>query len=173
MRGRLIHKFLARLLRVDRAATGDTPAAGAGFNPFLQEPVRISDGQEQFGVSSRQEKDAVDVPCQVNYARRDPTRMTPVGADVSEDLSLIFHFADLERLGLVKATGEADVGPGDRVSVILDRDGATVQEYPDPPGLYVVEATPHGFGLAAFGKATRNLLRVRVAPREQHAQGAA
>jgi hypothetical protein len=40
-------------------------------------------------------------------------------------------------------------------------DGPLVQQFPDPPGMYVEEATPSGFGLG--GK--RNLLIVRLMSR--------
>jgi hypothetical protein len=69
---------------------------------------------------------------------------------------LVFHFRDLERLGLVDpTTGDATLRVGDRLVAIHDhRTGALVQAVRTPPGLYLTEAQPQSFGLGF----RRNLL---------------
>jgi hypothetical protein len=45
------------------------------------------------------------------------------------------------------ASGDALVRPGDRLAALYDKAGALVQAVRTPPGLYVTEARPTGFGL--------------------------
>ena len=82
-------------------------------------------------------------------------------------LDLVFHFKDLERLGLVDpASGDALIRPGDRLAAIYDKAGHLVQAVRTPPGLYVTEARPIGFGLS-MARPRRNLLSVTFEDRQQ------
>ena len=64
---------------------------------------------------------------------------------------------DLESLGLVDvATGSLRIGLNDRLRAIFDRQGRAVFAAPDPPGLFVTEVRPAGFGLGG----RRNLVFV-------------
>lgn len=67
----------------------------------------------------------------------------------------MFHFGDLEQLGLVEpTTGDALLQIGDRLVALRDfRTGELVQAIRTPPGLYLTEAQPE-FGLGL----RRNLL---------------
>ena len=81
-----------------------------------------------------------------------------IAADSSFDL--VFHFRDLEQLGLVDAaSGDALIRPSDRLGALYARDGQLVQAVRTPPGLYVTEARPIGFGLHRR-RPSRNLLLV-------------
>jgi hypothetical protein len=74
-------------------------------------------------------------------------------------------FRSLERLGLVdRQTGEALVRPGDRLSGLFDTEGGLVWAVRTPPGLYVTEARPAGFGLFRR-RPRRNLLIVSFSDR--------
>jgi hypothetical protein len=91
--------------------------------------------------------------------------MTSSGNAPRSRLELVFHFRDLERLGLVDAaSGEVLVRPSDRLGALYDLEGDRVQAVRTPPGLYVTEARPIGFGLARR-RPRRNLLLVAFADR--------
>jgi hypothetical protein len=83
---------------------------------------------------------------------------------------LVFHFRDLERMGLVDAaTGEALLRINDRLVAIHRMDGVLVQSVRTPPGLYATEVQPQSFGLGL----SRNLLLVTFDEREIAIRGAA
>ena len=88
-------------------------------------------------------------------------------------IDLVFHFKDLARMGLVDGdTGDALLRPGDRLGALYDKAGALVQEVRTPPGLYVTEARPIGFGLN-MARPRRNLLLVAFEDRQPAAGRAA
>ncbi|NVJ28857.1 hypothetical protein HUW62_47470, partial [Myxococcus sp. AM011] len=94
-------------------------------------------------------------------------RMAPSGNSPRTSFELVFHFRDLERLGLVDAaTGDALIRPSDRLGALYDVAGALVQAVRTPPGLYVTEARPTGFGLHRR-RPRRNLLLVTFNDRPQ------
>ena len=66
-------------------------------------------------------------------------------------------------------TGDALIRPSDRLGAIYDTSGALVQEIRTPPGLFVKEARPMGFGLGR-ARPQRNLLIVSFHDRRQAAQ---
>ena len=69
-------------------------------------------------------------------------------------------------MGLVDtASGDALVRVGDRLGAIRDLAGAIVQAVRTPPGLYVTEAKPIGFGLF-MPRPRRNLLLATFEDRE-------
>ena len=75
-------------------------------------------------------------------------------------IDLVLHFKDLERMALIDpASGDALIRPSDRLGGIYDKTGALVQAIRTPPGLYVTEARPIGFGLNR-SRPRRNLLLV-------------
>lgn len=87
-------------------------------------------------------------------------RMAPSGNAPRSSVDLVFHFRDLERLALVDLeSGEAMIRPSDRLGALYDMDGNLVQRVRTPPGLYVTEARPIGFGLPRH-RPRRNLLLV-------------
>lgn len=53
---------------------------------------------------ARTELPAIRVPCQVEPKVFEDLRMLASGDSPRSDISLVFHFKDLERLGLVDAT---------------------------------------------------------------------
>lgn len=165
MRGRLIYSFLAELARIDRGATRSQDPDGTGplFNGYdddFKEPVRMDLNQDGRGESVRKEYPSVRVPCQVEPRVFDALNMLPSGNSPRSDIDLVFHFKDLERLELVNPdNGEALIQPGDRLTAIYDKKGALVQEIRTPPGLYVTESRPIGFGLG-LSCSRRSLLLV-------------
>ena len=112
------------------------------------------------------------VPCQVDTKVFDELRMLASGNAPHSRLDLVFHFKDLERMGLVDAvSGDALIRAGDRLAAIRVLCGDLAQEVRTPPGLYVTEARPIGFGLN-MRRPRRNLLLVAFEDR-QHAAGRA
>lgn len=159
-RGRLIFPMLARIGRVDLASMGADPDATGplttGFDDDFREPIRVADGT-QAGAARRLEYALVDIPAQVEDQQWQSLSMEATGNDPSTSITLVFHFADLERLGFIDPTTKSATCPivGDRLDAIVDpRTGAVEQKAPEP-GIYCVHAEPRSYGLGAL---RRNLL---------------
>ena len=178
MRGRLIFPFLAELWRLDTRATDVTDPDGpgplvGGYDPDFKESVLVSRAGTNVGDRVRVEHPPVRIPCQVEPEVFDALREYASGNAPRTRVELVMHFADLERLGLVDAgSGDALVRPGDRLAGLLDTAGALVQAIRTPPGLYVTEARPFGFGLG-LRRSRRNLLLVVLNDRQLAAGRAA
>ena len=161
MRGRLIQRFLAELARLDTSAT----RSAGGYDDDFREVTRTDSDGDGIGDFNRQEHAAIMVPCQVNNRTWEGFHRHDLGQDPKIDLVLIFHFDDLERMGLVQSSGIAAIHVGDRLVSIRDIETEeVVQTVRNPPGLYVIEATPGGWGLN-LARPTRNLLRVKLGER--------
>lgn len=164
MRGKLIFPFLAELFRWDSAAMAVAPdAAGplaSGFDPDFKEPILVDADGDGVAEPFRREHPPVRVPCQVEPEAFQALRMATAGNTPKSSLDLVFHFRDLEWLGLVDpSTGDALIRPSDRLGGLYDVEGRLVQAVRTPPGLYVTEARPIGFGLCRR-RPRRNLLLV-------------
>jgi hypothetical protein len=157
VRGRLIFQFLADLRRLDTDAMS---TQAPGYDQDFKELALLDDDGDGVGDVYRRELPPVQVPCQVEPQTIEALRMTASGNTPQSNLDLVFHFKDLERLGLVEAqTGEALIRPSDRLSGLFDTEGNLVWAVRTPPGLYVTEARPAGFGLFRR-RPRRNLLIV-------------
>lgn len=163
MRGRLIFAFQAQLFRLDNQGMAVDP----GYDPDFKEPIPVDvDGDGQCD-RLRSEHPPVLIPCQVDTKAFEDLRMQPSGDAPRSTLELVFHFRDLERLAMVDSqTGQALIRPGDRLGGLYDKSGVLVQAVRTPPGLYVTEAKPIGFGLG-MARPRRNLLHVSFKDRQQ------
>lgn len=162
MRGRLIFPFLAELYRLDPGAMAGQPP---GYDDDFKEPALLDSDGDGVGNAFRRERPPVRLPCQVETETIEAMRMMPSGNAPQSRLELVFHFGDLERQGLVDmASGEALLRPGDRLGGLFDTDGELVWAVRTPPGLYVTEARPTGFGLSRR-RPRRNLLVVSFSER--------
>jgi|SRR5215831_815334 len=156
MRGSLIEVFAAELAQLDVAATSADPdGAGplaSGFDEDFKETVKAA--APGGALDARREKMIV-VPCQVEVASFEALEEVLGGASPRSRLTLVFHFRDLERMGLIDArTGDPLIAQNDRLVAIRDfRTGEVVQAIRAPPGLYITELQPQ-FGLGG----RRNLL---------------
>ncbi len=165
MRGRLIFPFLAELHRLDSQALATTDPDGAGpltggYDADFKEPVLIDADDDGVAEPLRREHAPVRVPCQVEPEAFESLRMVSSGNTPRSNIELVFHFRDLERLGLVDTTtGDALIRPSDRLGALYDVAGHLVQAIRTPPGLYVTESRPSGFGLHRQ-RPQRNLLVV-------------
>ena len=167
MAGSLIFPVAAELHRLDPAAMSADPDGpgplASGLDPDFHEPV-VRDVATDRG---RRELPPVRVLCQVEPERQELLLMTPAGNAPLSRLGLVMHARDLDRRDLLdRATGEARLGPGDRLGGLYDLTGAPLHVIRTPPGLYVTEVRPIGFGLNRR-KPTRNLFLVTFEDRPQ------
>ena len=165
-RGRLLFSFRAEVFRYDtvtaRNVSPDGGKHAGGFDDDFKEPVLVDRNGDGLDDYQRAELPPVLIPCQVEPVANEVLKMTDAGNSPGSTLALVFHFRDLERMGLVETdTGAPLIRVGDRLGSIQDRHGNLVQEVPTPPGLYVVEARPIGMGLGF----ARNLLFVKFSDR--------
>lgn len=169
-RGRLINPFMAVIARFDRNATREQPPDDAGefvggYDDVFREPIVVT--QEDGTRDEARREKRINVPCQVEDHAFQSQRMTEAGNNPDSRLVLVFHFRDLERLGLVDpVTGLARITPNDRLVEIRSYCCRhLIQKIPDPPGLYATQALPTAFSLAR----ARNLLVVTFQERERTA----
>jgi hypothetical protein len=169
LRGRLIWPVVARFARLSLSGTAADPdGAGpltTGYDPDFRAPVAVHAGGSQVGTPARAELADLDLDVQVEDQAWEALREMRTGDAERVEMSLVIHFRQLERLGLVDATTGDALAPriGDRLKS-LHRKGtlALIQAVPTPPGLYVVEAQPRSHGLSG---GTRNLLVVTLRER--------
>lgn len=173
-RGRLIRPMLVRIARYDTAATQAVDPDGAGslvdgYDPDFREPRRVDDGS-QVGVSTRVDCDPIDLPAQIEDDQWETLRMAAAGDDPATGLSLVFHFADLERLGYIDpTTGDALVPrKSDRLVAIVDPVTREVMQAMPGDGLFCTMAQPRSYGLAGR---KRNLLLARFEERAKAPEG--
>jgi len=175
VRGRLIFPFLAELHRLDTltTATEDPDGAGpleGGYDPDFKESVLVDTNDDGIGERIRREHPPVRVSCQVEPDSFDRLRMFASGNAPRSNIDLLFHYKNLERMSLVDpGTGDALIRPGDRLAALYDKAEALVQTVRTPPGLYVTEARPMGFGLNR-ARPRRNLLLVSFSDRQPAAR---
>jgi hypothetical protein len=157
MRGRLIFPFLAELFRLDALSMATIEP---GYDADFKEPALLDADGDGLAAPFRREHPPVRVPCQVEPEAFQALRMATAGNTPRSSFDLVFHFGDLERLGLVDpTTGDALIRPSDRLGGLYDVEGRLVQAVRTPPGLYVTESRPIGFGLNRR-RPHRNLLLV-------------
>lgn len=172
MRGQLLQTFLAELAQLDIAVTAADPdGAGpvaSGYDPDFQETVLLPAAAGP-GRDARREKPPLRVPCQIEVQSFAALTELATGNSPRSHVVLVFHFRELERLGLVEpSTGDALLRVGDRLVAIRDRrTSELVQAVRTPPGLYLTEPQP-AFGLGG----RRNLLIATFGERALGGQGA-
>lgn len=172
-RGRLIFPFVAQIAQLDTFAMGQDPdGAGpeiSGYDLDFREPVGLPvDADDQIGVTHRVEK-LIEAQCQVETRTFERLAQVLGGTSPDSAIELVFHFKQLEDAGLVDPFGVATIRINDRLVSIKDLSGNVVQEVRNPPGLFVSQSLPGGFGLGP----QRNLLIVTFEEREQGIQSPA
>jgi len=175
MRGRLINAFEVDLAQLDTTATeADPDGPGplpSGYDPDFGEVVVHTDPVDGDRESARKETHR-RLPCQVEIGNNLEALQEMIGGDSPDStMTLVFHFATLERLGMVDpATGEAMIRKGDRLHAIYERcTGKLVQIFRNPPGLFATKVVGTSYGIGR----SRNLLLVTFEDREQGVRGAA
>lgn len=162
-RGRLIFPFMMEVARLDLASTQN-----AGYDPEFLEPT-ILPTTDGLGASARAETLVRLLGSFHSPQSLFQLQQALTGNLQKVDVLVLFHFAELERVGLVEqGTGMALIKVGDRLNAIYDkRSGTLVQQVPNPPGAFVTKASPI-FGLNSF----RNLLEVTFTSRDQGSSSA-
>lgn len=163
-RGRLIFPFLVDIARLDTAATAADPDAGGplldGYDDEFREPVIVPLAPTQGSTRGTVHRVESTVQCaaQIEDDELEKLEMMATGRGTSADFTIVLHFRDLERRGLVDpVSGEALIRVNDRIDRIYTRRGVFVQAIRNPPGLFCVEAKPRSFGLDVT-HSRRNLL---------------
>jgi hypothetical protein len=162
VRGSLLYVFLAELHRLDRRSPG--PNSPVQMDDEFREPIRIDRNGDGVGKERRHELPPVFVPCQVEPEKFEEQRLLPSGNAPDSTLDLVMHFRDLEHMGLVDGAGNAVIAVGDRLGGIYTRSMRPEWTVRNPPGLFVTQVRPSGFGLG-LGRARRNLLIVTFTER--------
>jgi hypothetical protein len=157
MRGRLIQKFTAEIARLDTESTESSGYYDDTFRELVHSDAASGDG---IGTKQRQEHTVVKLPCQVSDDTWEALQARDQGNTPQSEVVLWFHFRDLENNSLVAADGTSLINVGDRLVTIRDHlTDDVVHTVRTPPGLYVKEARPRGFGIC-MARPKRNLLRV-------------
>src|SRR5882672_8400287 len=122
MRGRLMQAFAAELAQLDTAATAADPDGPgplrSGYDADFQETVLVPNSAGP-GRDARREKPLIRVPCQIEVQSFGELAELATGNSPRSRLVLVFHFADLEQLGLVDpTTGDTLLRVGDRLVAI-------------------------------------------------------
>jgi hypothetical protein len=158
----LVNPFLAALYRLDTTAT----EVASGFDSEFRETKRSSDGTWK-GASQRHEQAEIRVRCQIEVNTYGALAALLTGNSTENHIVLCFHFADLERAGLVDATSkDAEIKLHARLTAIYRTNG-TLEQTIKGDGLYAVDVQPGSFGLGG----RRNLLLVTFKDRNTSAKG--
>jgi hypothetical protein len=139
-RGALIFPITAEIGRLDLTATAADPdGAGpmvSGYDADYREPVVTPSG-DGLGVINRREL-MVKVPAQVDGLNTDGDdlqrlQMLSSGDTKMNVMTLVFHFVDLERLGLVDLTsGRALLKEGTASTPFTGRRASSSRPSPTP-----------------------------------------
>jgi hypothetical protein len=153
-RGRLIFPFLVDIARLDTAATAedpdDTGPLVSGYDDEFREPVMIAPEDSSDDAELRRVEVMTTLQAQIGEDQNEAVQMMVTGPSPSSRMTLVFHYRDLERAGMVSTeTGRPVLrAPGDRLHAIRNiRTGAMVELIPARPGLYATEVKSSGFGL--------------------------
>jgi hypothetical protein len=96
-------KALRRAFR--KLVPGDEPVA-SGYDPDFKETVVLEEGDVRR--DARREMPPILVPCQVEVGAFEALQQLAAGSSPNSQVALVFHFRDLERMGLVDpASGDA------------------------------------------------------------------
>ncbi len=154
-RGRLINKFVAVIKRLDTVATA--AVVGGGYDPEFDAVIPVDDGT-QLGATSRREMADLRLPVQLDRTSWGENNPTRGGKQTVADVVLVFHWPDLENMGLIGADGEPVLEESDRIDRIETVKGAVEATFKNPPGMFITGFTRAGHGLSPFGTSRTNLL---------------
>jgi hypothetical protein len=162
-RGQLIFPYLVDIAQLDTAATAADPdAAGpltSGYDPDFREPVLVPPVSGSASAPVRRVETLVQLYAQIETEEEGRLQMMVGGVSPQSRRVLIFHFVDLEAVGMVDATsGRAKLrAPGDRLVAIRNPDThELIETIPDNPGFWAISVESIGWGMGP----DRNLLKV-------------
>jgi len=158
MRGRLIIPFLAEIAQLDTAAT----EAAGGYDPVWR-TMTVRNAPDGTTVDNRRDK-LIRLKCQIEPITDAQQHQGPGGDLPISRVDLVFHYIELEELGLIDPnTGQALIRKNDRLVAIYDRYCQLVRRYPDKPPLTAQQVQDREFGLGGAS----NLLLVTFQDRPQ------
>lgn len=157
--------FTLEIASLDTSATEAAVATDAGYDPDFHEPVREDDGS-LLGVSTRREVTRY-LKAQVEPAAWDKMHRVAAGDARDAGITMIAHYSELEANDWVLDDGTTVFRVNDRLVAIREvsdgdpADAPIVLAVPSPPGLYLREVQPMGYGFSRH----RNLLALTFAAR--------
>jgi hypothetical protein len=170
--------FTAVLCQLDTAGIAEDPDGSGpletGYDVDFREPVlvldpTVSDPAGDLKGTVLRKETLLEIQCQVETEAFEAQRQVLGGTSPDSSFRLVIHFKELEERGLIDERGQAKIRPNDRLDLIRDRYGNIVHQFANPPGMFVVEALPGGYGLGR----RRNLLIVTFEERERGVQSTA
>ncbi len=172
-RGRLIFPFIVELAQLDTVAmTRDPDGPGpetSGYDIDFREPIIIKANVDDVKGEALREETCIRLRCQIEDSVFEAVRQVLGGTSPNSKMTLVFHFKELEEKNLIDENGRAMIRLHDRLRAIYDCTGKLIETIPDPPGLFINDVTPAGFGIGR----QRNLLIVGLQERELGTQSAA
>lgn len=164
MRGRLIFPFVVVFARLDPSSIESSGPGGIdGFDDDFHEP--ILEDAAGTSIPVRRELPEIKLRAQIEPGAFAEMRRLLQGFAPKAETTFSLHMPELEDMGLVGPDGWPTLRPGDRIVRIEDRDGGTVVEAHDPPGLYLDQLELDSFGL--IGSKRPNLLICSIKDRPQ------
>ena len=164
MRGRLIQRMVCVLRQLDAVETD--AVTGGGFDDVWRSLRPVDDGTQE-GASTRREKDAVRLRCQLARRTWGTVGYSTGGVEKISDIKVITFWPDLESAGLIDSDGQPTIAAGDRIEAIETLAGVVDITFDNPPGMLVRDLERAGPGLAAFGRPKTNLLILHCGYPEQ------
>lgn len=141
----------------------------SGYDLDFREPIIIKADADDVKGEALREETCVRLRCQIEDGVFEAVRQVLGGTSPDSKMTLVFHFKDLEEANMLDENGRAMIRLHDRLLAIYDCDEKLIETIPDPPGLFVNDVTPAGFGIGR----SRNLLIVGLQERELGTQSAA
>lgn len=169
-RGRLIYPFIVRIAQLDTVAmAADPDGAGpetSGYDIDFREPIGVAaDATDRIGETLRIEN-FIECMAQIEPGQFEAMTQVLGGTQPDSEIQIVLHFKDLEERNLVDLDGVAKIRLNDRLDRIIDKCGNEVQVIRNPPGLFVTQVLPGGYGLGP----RRNLLFVTLNERTRGVQ---
>jgi len=130
--------------------------SGGAYDDVWGAPTPTADGT-QTGADSRRELAPITQLCQLDRQEWGKRTLTAGGESDVSDIVIELRKDHLEAAGLMGSNGLPLIHIGDRIDRILQRDGTVAMDFPHPPGMWVNEVEPLGYGLTYFGTAEINL----------------
>lgn len=157
-RGRLLFPLLAELAQLDTHAT----ELADGYDPVWRTvKTTYQNGERVRGQVYK--TPTLRVRCQVEPAQEAAQQRAPAGNVPDSRMVLVFHFADLERAGLIDPDGHALLRVDDKLVAMHTTAGVLVKRL--APSLFATEVQDGGLGLGG----RRNLAMVTFEDRPQGA----
>lgn len=176
-RGRLIRPILVEIAQLDTLATSldqeDADAStgvSSGYHPNFREPRILppsnkSAASSPRGNSARREK-FIRCAAQWEVDNFDFLQQWASGNSPGNRITLVFHYRDLEKRGLLDSSGRARIHVDDRICAVYHiKTGKLIQSFEESVGhsLYITQLELGSMGLSGQH---RNLLWATVEDRE-------